>query len=125
MHSQIYISDFRPIEVKEYGKLGDSIIDQDGEEVRKIPTIKLTGNSRERDFYGILPLIMETVSIKRQVLVFCPTKKSCEDYCQLFYEKIEANSNYDKTLQYKDNFNDQVLFKYVLKGGVGYHHSGL
>ena len=35
---QIYISDFRPIEVKEFAKLGEKIINPDGEEIRQLPS---------------------------------------------------------------------------------------
>ena len=57
---KIYISNFRPIEVKEFAKIGDKIVNQAGDEVRQLPA----SNQKDRDWLGILPLIMETVKLK-------------------------------------------------------------
>ena len=43
----------------------------------------------------------------------------------MFFEKMNANPNKEKTLQFKDNFENKPLFKHILYGGIGFHHSGL
>lgn len=51
-----YTSTFRPIEIKEYAKVGNKVFNKSGEIEREIANPKENG-----DWLGILPLIMETI----------------------------------------------------------------
>ena len=54
----LYITDFRPIHIKEFAKLGDEIINGDGEKVRKI---EKSTEFVKGDWTGIFPLIVEAI----------------------------------------------------------------
>jgi len=70
--AQLYITSFRPVEVKEFIKFGSELLDKNGEVQRNI------GKLEKWDKAGIFPLIEETINDKGQLLVFCSSKHQCE-----------------------------------------------
>jgi DNA polymerase theta len=74
-----YISEFRPVEVKEFVKLGKSVVDKTGLKVREVGDLLIKG-----DYMGVIPLIRETVDSGGQVLVFCQSKRECERLAGLY-----------------------------------------
>ncbi len=97
----LYVTNFRPVEVKEYMKMGDTLMLPDGNTVvRKvnISTILATSNlflgqndgtilppnllkPVSKDRLLIFPLIAETILQNGSMLVFCQSKNQCEQFC--------------------------------------------
>jgi len=65
LNAFVYVTNFRPVEVKEYIKIGDKVCDSTGNVIKNL-TSDLNG-----DYLGIKPLIKETILDKGQLLVFC------------------------------------------------------
>lgn len=74
-NASLYITTFRPVEVKEYIKFGPDIIASDGIQVirRLKQDVKVPG-----DRLTLYPLLSETISAGGSVLVFCQSKFICE-----------------------------------------------
>ncbi|XP_071042916.1 helicase POLQ-like [Parasteatoda tepidariorum] len=138
LNADIYEKDFRPIELKEFVKIGNELyemVDKRAEEWRLARTLDF-GYSKEmlcRDPDMVTGLIMEVIP-KNSCLVFCPTKKHCENVartiCQLMPDhmtdhKKEEREALIKTLIEDGNGNICDILKLCLKYGVAYHHSGL
>lgn len=99
-----YISNFRPIEVKEYAKLGKTIVGPDGQKIRELES------SVKGDFLGIVPLIRETILSNGQVLVFCSTKKDCESKAKLFASTVIDDIQSTIPEEYSQYFSTPGLF---------------
>lgn len=74
--ASLYVTNFRPIAIKEYCKIGDNIMDKNGNKLLTMKSEFIRG-----DFGGIFCLLKETIENNGQCLVFCQSKKSCERYC--------------------------------------------
>ncbi|KAJ8393978.1 hypothetical protein AAFF_G00055110 [Aldrovandia affinis] len=133
-----YTNDFRPVQLKEYVKLKDSIYEIDPKEeqcfrLSRLLSFKYSSSMQKMDPDHIIALVTEVIPAN-SCLVFCPTKKNCEsvavmickylkkDYLQcreaekaLLLEELRASGNgslcpvLQKTVPY----------------GLAYHHSGL
>ncbi|KAG8183223.1 hypothetical protein JTE90_005672 [Oedothorax gibbosus] len=138
LNADIYQKDFRPIELKEYVKVGDELyelVNKQTEEWRLVRKLDF-GYTKEmlcRDPDVITGLVMEVIP-QNSCLVFCPTKKHCENVaktlCQLLPKHI-CEYKQDKkeallhTLREEGNGNICEILAQSLKFGVAYHHSGL
>lgn len=138
LNADIYEKDFRPIELKEYVKVGNEqfeLVNKQTEEWRLVRKLDF-GYTKEmlcRDPDMITGLVLEVVP-QNSCLVFCPTKKHCENVaktlCQLLpksvYDyKMDEKEALLKTLKEEGNGNICEILAQSLKFGVAYHHSGL
>ena len=85
----MYTDKFRPVQLKEYIKMGDTILEVNEdqrkqenllEHSRSLPSA--TAACRKIDPDGVGALVGEVVP-QHCCLVFCPTKKNCESVAQL------------------------------------------
>lgn len=146
----LYVTDFRPVEVKEYLKIGLDMVPcgTPGAQDLKTPLAKLPGhralipgaNSKiPGDRLQIFPLIEETLRDNGSLLVFCQSKNQCEQYCSQFMEHIvkilvKEGDSQPRKVKFMEVITDYLeglsvaFLQYFLEQGqatVGFHHSGL
>jgi len=71
----LYVTQYRPVEIKEYIKVGNELKSccEQTEITRNLPKSIVPG-----DKLGIFPLIEETLKSNGSLLVFCQSKNACE-----------------------------------------------
>ena len=134
-----FISDYRPVPLKEYIKDGCSIRAKTSSgtlvKVRDLPP------PRHGDLDHIGFLAIETIRANKSVMIFCATKKSCVDECRRLckylkeceselgqqVEYAEITTQREKLashLKHTDLPSSQELSRSVLNG-VAFHHGDL
>ncbi|XP_062369010.1 DNA polymerase theta [Cinclus cinclus] len=142
LDAELYCTDFRPVPLKEWVKIGSSIYDSSMNLVREFqPKLQLKGDEDH-----IVSLCYETVCDGHSVLLFCPSKNWCEKLADIiareFYSLQQTESSVknsalapvvvdregiDEVLdQLKRSISglDPVLQR-TLPWGVAFHHAGL
>ncbi|CAB1352929.1 unnamed protein product [Coregonus sp. 'balchen'] len=119
-----YTNDFRPVELKEYVKLKDSIYEVDPKEEDAMQKI---------DQDHIVALVTEVIP-SQSCLVFCPTKKNCENVagmiCKYLKQDFIQHKQAEKAVLLGDlrssgNGSLCPVLKKMVPYGLAYHHSGL
>lgn len=142
LDAKTYTGDFRPVELKEYLKCGQTIysiqrnlIGTDESPLLEERTLEsnYTEEQLQNDPDLIGALVSEVVP-DESCLVFCPSRKNCENVALLICQNMSKNLKTvrveEKRALYKAlvaEGNGQIcpiLFK-TLPYGVAYHHSGL
>ncbi|XP_074665096.1 LOW QUALITY PROTEIN: DNA polymerase theta [Strix aluco] len=142
LDAELYCTDFRPVPLKEWVKIGSNIYDSSMNLVREFqPKLQLKGDEDH-----VVSLCYETVCDGHSVLLFCPSKNWCEKLADIiareFYSLQQAESSaknsalapvvvdregIDEVLdQLKRSISglDSVLQR-TLPWGVAFHHAGL
>ncbi|XP_012425409.5 DNA polymerase theta [Taeniopygia guttata] len=142
LDAELYCTDFRPVPLKEWVKIGSNIYDSSMNLVREFqPKLQLKGDEDH-----IVSLCYETVCGGHSVLLFCPSKNWCEKLADIiareFYGLQQTESSaknsalapvvvdregIDEVLdQLKRSISglDSVLQR-TLPWGVAFHHAGL
>ena len=133
LNASIYITDFRPVPLIEYVKVGNKIYDKNLEEVRT-----LDSPYSVKDPEQIIDICIETLIDNNSVLIFCSSKRNAELLCRKLAsimpnelcEKLSKNlnrsqiSNIINQLKRTPGGLDPVLENSV-PSFVAYHHSGL
>lgn len=131
----LYQTSYRPIDLVETIKYETDLIDKHGRLVSKIKV-----DSRiENDSDLLAHLVLETITNKLGVLVFCPTKARCETLAENIARSIFSldrvhNQNLDflskehlisclNDLKNTPSGLDPVLNKTV-RYGIAFHHAG-
>lgn len=86
LNSQYYLTDYRPIELREMIKIGDIIYDNSMNEIRKITPDEYTIIEKDQD--NIAQLCIETIVNSASVIVFCPSKDWCESLAKHVAQNI-------------------------------------
>lgn len=76
LDASFYVTDFRPIPLTEFIKMGNAIYDSSG--MNKVRQIRHDDLLIDDDADHTIILTLETVCNGHGVLVFCPTKNWCE-----------------------------------------------
>eukprot|EP01121_Diplochlamys_sp_Union-15-3_P002477 TRINITY_DN12185_c0_g1_i1.p1 TRINITY_DN12185_c0_g1~~TRINITY_DN12185_c0_g1_i1.p1 ORF type:complete len:435 (-),score=58.81 TRINITY_DN12185_c0_g1_i1:22-1326(-) len=136
--ASIYVTDFRPVPLVEFVKIGSQIYNKEFLPVRTLSSDFI--HSRDPD--RILCLILEVLREGHSVLVFCSTKRQTEKTVEHLVALIDDSaylasvdkllfSTYQKErkviiekLSCTPGGLDPVLEVGILKG-IGYHHAGL
>ncbi|ODN05968.1 DNA polymerase theta [Orchesella cincta] len=147
LSAELYVTDFRPVPLKERLKVEDKMLDEQLETARtvKVESIPI---QIEGDTDHIIYLALETVLNGFSVLIFCPTKALVETTAERIADQFFKIGNPYKTkypevgeklrnrlnakairivlerLQRSPGGVDAVLARTVMYG-VGYHHAGL
>ncbi|NXR38621.1 HELQ Helicase, partial [Zosterops hypoxanthus] len=138
LQAEYYTSDFRPVELKEYIKVRDTIYAVDsktenGFAFSHLLNFKYSSNLEKADPDHIIALVTEVIP-KYSCLIFCPTKKNCENVASMVckYLKKEFRAHREKEKQdliknLKSIGNGSVcpVLKQTIPFGIAYHHSGL
>ncbi|KAM9301010.1 DNA polymerase theta [Morus bassanus] len=142
LDADLYRTDFRPVPLKEWVKIGSNVYDSSMNLVREFqPKLQLKGDEDH-----VVSLCYETVCDGHSVLIFCPSKNWCEKLADIiareFYSLQQAKSSaknsalspvvvdreeIDEVLvQLKRSISglDSVLQR-TLPWGVAFHHAGL
>ncbi|XP_051467679.1 DNA polymerase theta [Apus apus] len=142
LDAELYCTDFRPVPLKEWVKIGSNIYDSSMNLVREFqPKLQLKGDEDH-----VVSLCYETVCDGHSVLLFCPSKNWCEKLADIiareFYSLQQAESSsknpalapvvvdregIDEVMdQLKRSVSglDSVLQR-TLPWGVAFHHAGL
>ncbi|XP_047903549.2 DNA polymerase theta isoform X1 [Anser cygnoides] len=142
LDAELYCTDFRPVPLMEWVKIGNNIYDSSMNLVREFqPKLQLKGDEDH-----VVSLCYETVCDGHSVLLFCPSKNWCEKLADIiareFYslqqaESCTRNSSLSPVIVDREGI-DEVLdqLKRSLSGldsvlqrtlpwGVAFHHAGL
>ncbi|XP_050073096.1 DNA polymerase theta [Anopheles maculipalpis] len=140
LEADLYRTDFRPIALFEMIKIGSTIYDATGEQVRSLDGITLLGYSIPKDADHVALLCLETILEGCAVIVFCPSKDWCEQLAISLASTVHTVRKRDVRLSAQvDGVRqeevllqlrscpaglDSVLEK-IVPYGIAFHHAGL
>ncbi|KAF8407042.1 hypothetical protein HHK36_006167 [Tetracentron sinense] len=135
LQAALYQTDFRPVPLEEYIKVGNTIFNKKMDLVRSIPKAADLGG---KDPDHIAELCNEVVQEGHSVLLFCSSRKGCEStarHLSKFLKKFPVSIHNDPS-EFVDIASaidalrrcpvglDPILEE-TLPSGVAYHHAGL
>ncbi|XP_051897230.1 helicase POLQ-like isoform X2 [Pristis pectinata] len=138
LKAEHYTSNFRPIQLKEYVKIRDSIykVDNKSEDsftFARLLNYKYSSEMEKIDPDHLIALVTEVIP-KHSCLLFCPTKKNCENVskmlCKYLSKSFLSVKEKEKCALIEElkNIGNGMICP-VLRGtvpyGLAYHHSGL
>ncbi|XP_012875682.1 PREDICTED: helicase POLQ-like isoform X1 [Dipodomys ordii] len=138
LQAEYFSSHFRPVELKEYLKINDTIyeVDSKAENVMtfsRLLNYKYSDTLKKMDPDHLVALVSEVIP-NYSCLVFCPSKKNCENVAEMlckFLSKAhlkhreKEKCDVIKNLRNASNGNLCPVLKHTIPYGVAYHHSGL
>uniref|UniRef100_A0A1A8UVP5 Helicase POLQ-like n=1 Tax=Nothobranchius furzeri TaxID=105023 RepID=A0A1A8UVP5_NOTFU len=138
LKAENYTNDFRPVQLREYVKLSDSIYEVDPKEENcftfsRVLNFKYSSAMQKVDPDHVIALVTEVIPT-HSCLVFCPTKKNCENVagmiCRYLREEFLKHRENEKAIllqELRDSGNGSVcpVLRRTVPYGVAYHHSGL
>ncbi|XP_069092439.1 helicase POLQ-like isoform X2 [Pleurodeles waltl] len=138
MQAEYYTNNFRPVELKEYVKVRDGIYEvdkksEDGLTFSRLLSYKYSNNMQKIDPDHLIALVTEVIP-NNSCLVFCPTKKNCENVAEMICKYLSkaylSHKQNEKETLLKDlrSTGDGILcpiLKHTIPFGLAYHHSGL
>lgn len=134
LQAALYQTNFRPVPLEEYIKVGNTIYDKKMDIVR---TLSRAADLGGKDPDHIVELCNEVVQDGHSVLIFCSSRKGCEStarHVSKFVKKFSIN------IQNESEFGDitsaidalrrcpaglDSTLEETLPSGVAYHHAGL
>ncbi|XP_047423294.1 helicase POLQ-like isoform X3 [Sciurus carolinensis] len=138
LQAEYYTSQFRPVELKEYLKINDTIYEVDskaekGMTFSRLLSYKYSDTLKKMDPDHLVALVTEVIP-NYSCLVFCPSKKNCENVAEMIckflskeYLKHREKEKCEviKNLRNISSGNLCPVLKRTIPFGVAYHHSGL
>ncbi|KAM4810234.1 helicase POLQ-like [Rhinophrynus dorsalis] len=138
LKAEYYTNNFRPVELKEFVKVRDSIYEVDSKAednftFSRLLTYKYSSSMLKIDPDHIIALVTEVIP-NNSCLVFCPTKKNCENVaemiCKYLNKSYLSHRESEKKILIQDlkNTGNGILcsvLKHTIPFGIAYHHSGL
>ncbi|CAI0441279.1 unnamed protein product [Linum tenue] len=134
LQAALYQTDFRPVPLEEYIKVGNTIYDKKMNIIRTIPkTADLCGKDPDH----IVALCDEIVQEGNSVLIFCSSRKGCEStakHVAKFLKGFSVNGQNDSEFVDISSAIDMLrrcpvgldpVLEETLPCGVAYHHAGL
>ncbi|KAK3016369.1 hypothetical protein RJ639_005362 [Escallonia herrerae] len=135
LHAALYQTEFRPVPLEEYIKVGNTIYD------KKMDIVRTTSKGADlggKDPDHIVELCNEVVQEGHSVLIFCSSRKGCEStarHVAKYLKKFSVSSRNNESefdditsainaLRRSPAGLDPVL-EATLPSGVAYHHAGL
>ncbi|KAM9330528.1 helicase POLQ-like [Gastrophryne carolinensis] len=138
LKAEYYTDNFRPVELKEYVKLRDSIYEVDNKAENNLTfsralNYKYSSNMLRLDPDHVIALVTEVIP-NHSCLVFCPTKKNCENVAELICKYLNKHYLSHREAEKKILLDDLkntgngtlcCVLKKTIPYGIAYHHSGL
>ncbi|XP_025145569.3 helicase POLQ-like isoform X4 [Bubalus bubalis] len=92
LQAEYYTSQFRPVELKEYLKINDTIYEVDsraenGMTFSRLLNYKYSDTLKKMDPDHLVALVTEVIP-SYSCLVFCPTKKNCENVAEMICKSL-------------------------------------
>nr|XP_019557458.2 helicase POLQ-like [Aedes albopictus] len=139
MSADIFSQDFRPVELKEYVKCGSDLLEikHGARTLEEAFVNKQSLNFSYSDYDlradpdHVVGLVMETIP-KDPCLIFCPTKRRCEQLCSFLIEHLPEEVAHYRAEERKglidllaNDGSTATLLPAAFRLGIAYHHSGL
>ncbi|XP_070706677.1 helicase POLQ-like isoform X2 [Pempheris klunzingeri] len=138
LRAENYTNDFRPVELKEFVKLKDNIYEVDPKEEEcfrfsRHLNVKYSSAMQKLDQDHIIALVTEVIPA-HSCLVFCPTKKNCENVagmiCKYLTEEFLRHREAEKAVLLRELRGSGSgslcpVLRRTVPYGLAYHHSGL
>ncbi|XP_008061056.1 helicase POLQ-like isoform X2 [Carlito syrichta] len=138
LQAEYYTNPFRPVELKEYLKINDSIYEVDskaesGMTFSRLLNYKYSDALKKMDPDHLVALVTEVIP-NYSCLIFCPTKKNCENVAQMIckflskeYLKHKEKEKHELIKNLKNTGGGSLcpVLQHTIPFGVAYHHSGL
>ncbi|TSP09047.1 Helicase POLQ-like [Bagarius yarrelli] len=138
LRAENYTSDFRPVQLKEYVKLRDSIYEIDPKEEQcfhfsRVLNFNYSSGMQKLDQDHIIALVTEVIP-KQSCLIFCATKRNCENVtgmiCKYLNKDFLKHRDEEKAtllseLRKSGNGTLCPVLQKTVPFGLAYHHSGL
>uniref|UniRef100_A0A4W3J0M3 Helicase, POLQ like n=1 Tax=Callorhinchus milii TaxID=7868 RepID=A0A4W3J0M3_CALMI len=136
LDAEHYTNNFRPVQLKEYVKIHDSIYEVDNKTedrftFSRVLNYKYSSNMQKVDPDHLIALVTEVIP-KYSCLVFCPTKKNCENVAKLLCKYLNEyvcikKEKHDCIAELKNIGNGSIcpILCKTVPYGIAYHHSGL
>ncbi|KAL6078258.1 hypothetical protein STEG23_006515 [Scotinomys teguina] len=138
LKAEYYTSQFRPVELKEYLKVNDTIYEVDGRAAdgmtfSRLLNYKYSDALKRMDPDHLVALVTEVIP-NYSCLVFCPSKKNCENVAEMLckflskdYLKHREKEKCEVIKNLRNVGGGKVcpVLKRTIPFGVAYHHSGL
>ncbi|NWW84719.1 HELQ Helicase, partial [Rhynochetos jubatus] len=138
LQAEYYTNNFRPVELKEYVKIRDTIYAVDSKTEKgftfsRLLNFKYSSNLEKADPDHIIALVTEVIP-KYSCLIFCPTKKNCENVASMVCKYLKKEFIAHKAKEKQDllknlkNIGNGIVcpvLKQTIPFGIAYHHSGL
>ncbi|XP_065080244.1 helicase POLQ-like isoform X2 [Ochlerotatus camptorhynchus] len=139
MTADIYCRDFRPVELKEYVKCGVDLLQinhkaktlEDAFVNKQTIDFGYADAMRRVDPDHLIGLVLDVIPAD-SCLIFCPTKRHCEQLCTLLIQHLpqelaQFKADEKKALigLLKNDESTANLLPGAFRLGIAYHHSGL
>ncbi|XP_071328198.1 helicase POLQ-like isoform X2 [Trachinotus anak] len=138
LKAENYTNDFRPVQLKEYVKVHDTIYEVDPQEedcfkFSRLLNFKYSSAMQKIDPDHIIALVTEVIPA-HSCLLFCPTKKNCENVagmiCKYLKEDFLRHREAEKGVllrELRDSGSGSLcpVLRRTVPYGLAYHHSGL
>ncbi|XP_061437062.1 helicase POLQ-like [Lethenteron reissneri] len=139
LNAELYTNDFRPVQLREYIKLGDSIYEvnnkarcpEESFSFIRLLSHKYSSAMLKTDPDHIVALVTEVIPA-HSCLVFCPTKKNCENVaemiCKYLAKTFLRHREQEKHALLAELRADGELcpvLRHTVPYGLAYHHGGL
>ncbi|XP_056587206.1 helicase POLQ-like isoform X2 [Triplophysa dalaica] len=138
LRAENYTNDFRPVELKEFVKIKDSIYEVDPREEEcfrfsRLLNFKYSSGLQKMDPDHIVALATEVIP-QQSCLIFCATKKNCENLagmiCKYLNKHFITHKEAEKAtllgeLRNSGNGSLCPVLRKTVPFGLAYHHSGL
>ncbi|CAO2639190.1 Helicase POLQ-like, partial [Lemmus lemmus] len=138
LKAEYYSSQFRPVELKEYLKVNDTIYEVDskaenGMAFSRLLNCQYSDALKKMDPDHLVALVTEVIP-SYSCLIFCPSKKNCENVAEMLCKFLSKDflshrekekSEVIKSLRDMSSGKVCPVLKRTVPFGVAYHHSGL
>ncbi|XP_029455358.1 helicase POLQ-like isoform X2 [Rhinatrema bivittatum] len=138
LKAEYFTHDFRPVQLKEYVKLKDNIYEVNSKEENclnfsRLLNYKYSSSMQKMDPDHLIALVTEVIP-NYSCLVFCPTKRNCENVAEMICKylskgyishKEKEKQNLIKDLKSTGDGGLCPVLKRTIPFGIAFHHSGL
>ncbi|CAB3374017.1 Hypothetical predicted protein [Cloeon dipterum] len=134
LRAEVYSKEFRPVVLHEFLKVNNNVLAiNDKSDEHFVQTRNVLSDDKRNDPDGLKVLVAE-VAPSKSCLIFCATKKNCENVAMLLAKSLDKSMKCFKGLKkvelyhaLKEEGSGVVcdVLKRTIPYGVAYHHSGL
>lgn len=137
LQADLYSCNYRPVSLTEYIKIDSNLYSVDRKKtIDKMLNLERKMNNKankiDTDFNDLLELLIEVIP-SNSCLIFCATKKNCENLSKRIVDNIDKNVLIVKSKERSALLRSLErttgglcpLLSHIIPYGIAYHHSGL